>query len=101
MTDYPAAPVPLDSEEGEIWEPESLVFDQEFGKGNSVVSASNLSGKEKPLVSLRKGFTTEKERLTKIGKLFSFRILLQKKKKLQQTTANNCNYVIHCSLCET
>ena len=25
------------------------------------MSASDLSGKEKPLVSLRKGFTTEKE----------------------------------------
>ena len=37
------------------------MFDKEFGKGNSIVSASNLSGKEKPLVSLRKGFTTVKE----------------------------------------
>ena len=44
-----------------IREPESLVFDKEFGRGNSIVSASDLSGKEKPLVSLRKGFTTEKE----------------------------------------
>ena len=37
------------------------MFDKEFGKGNSIVSASNLSGKEKTLVSLRKGFTTVKE----------------------------------------
>lgn len=82
VNNYPAVPVLLDSEESRIWEPESLVFDKEFCKGNSIVSASNLSGKEKPLVNLRKGFTTEKERLTKMGKLFcSFGKLLPKKKK--------------------
>lgn len=104
VNNYPAVPVLLDSEESKIWEPERLVLDKDFCKGNSIVSASNLSGKEKPLVSLRKGFTTEKERLIKMGKLFSsFRKLLQKKTKktLQETTANNCNYVTLCSLCQT
>lgn len=101
VNNYPAVPVLLDSEESKIWEPESLVFDKEFCKGNSIVFACNLSGKEKPLVNLRKGFTTEKERLTKMGKLFcSFRKLLQKQAFLE-TTANNHNYFIHCSLCQT